>query len=89
MPKYGQFLLFIPLCVTGVMKGEELCCLVNVSSIRRPPLEEIRYATRANFTAEQLYPFPAAYVRKELIPRLEAVQLPALASTTENAGPDS
>jgi len=48
--------------------------LVNVASMKRPPLEEIRYATSCNFTGEKLYPFPAAYVRKELIPCLEAIQ---------------
>jgi D-alanyl-D-alanine dipeptidase len=42
--------------------------------MKRPPLEEIRYATSCSFTGERLYPFPAAYVRKELIPCLEAVQ---------------
>ena len=42
--------------------------------MKRPPLEEIRYATRTNFTGEQLYPFPAAYVRKQLIPHLEQIQ---------------
>jgi D-alanyl-D-alanine dipeptidase len=74
MSGYRQFLLLIPLCLSGVVKGEDQRSLVNLTSIRRPPLEEIRYATRANFTGERLYPFPAAYVREELIPCLEAIQ---------------
>jgi D-alanyl-D-alanine dipeptidase len=53
---------------------EEASDLVNVTTMKRPPLEEIRYATPYNFTGSQLYPFPAAYVRSELIPHLEAVQ---------------
>lgn len=48
--------------------------LVDVTTMKRPPLEEIRYATPYNFTGKQLYPFPAAYVRRELIPSLEAIQ---------------
>ena len=48
--------------------------LVDVTTMKRPPLEEIRYATHYNFTGTRLYPFPAAYVRRELIPCLEAVQ---------------
>lgn len=48
--------------------------LVDISTMQRPLLEEIRYATPYNFTGTQLYPFPAAYVRRELIPSLEAVQ---------------
>ncbi len=48
--------------------------LVDVTTMKRTPLEEIRYATPYNFTGTQLYPFPAAYVRRELIPHLEAIQ---------------
>ena len=48
--------------------------LVDVTTMKHPPLEEIRYATRYNFTGTQLYPFPAAYVHRELIPLLESVQ---------------
>jgi D-alanyl-D-alanine dipeptidase len=42
--------------------------------MERPPLEEIRYATAYNFTGMKLYPFPAAYVHRDLVPALEAVQ---------------
>jgi D-alanyl-D-alanine dipeptidase len=48
--------------------------LVDVTTMKRPPLAEIRYATPYNFTGQRLYPFPAAYVRRELIPSLEAIQ---------------
>jgi zinc D-Ala-D-Ala dipeptidase len=73
---FSPFRLVLPffLAVSGILLGAEHSNLVNVASMQRPPLEEIRYATRDNFTGEQLYPFPAAYVRKELIPCLEAVQ---------------
>ncbi|MEI6344327.1 MAG: M15 family metallopeptidase [Verrucomicrobiota bacterium] len=48
--------------------------IVDVSTMKCPPLEEIRYATPYNFTGTRLYPSPAAYVRKELIPYLEEIQ---------------
>jgi hypothetical protein len=48
--------------------------LVDVSTMKCPPLEEIHYATTYNFTGIRLYPSPAAYVRKELIPYLEEIQ---------------
>jgi D-alanyl-D-alanine dipeptidase len=48
--------------------------LVDVSTIRPPLLEEIRYATKYNFTGEQLYPFPAAYVHRDVAAALAAVQ---------------
>lgn len=60
-----------PLCAEGHVGS---CDLVDVATMKRPPLEEIRYATRCNFTGRQIYPFPAAYVRRELIPHLEAIQ---------------
>lgn len=48
--------------------------LVSVRTIDPPPLEEIRYATTYNFTGEVLYPFPAAFVHKDLIGPLTRVQ---------------
>ena len=71
---YARLIPLILLCLAGVLRGDDSGDLVNVVSMKRPPLEEIRYATSCNFTGERLYPFPAAYVRKELIPCLEAVQ---------------
>ena len=73
---YGvvRFLTISLLVSTGLLWGQDTGDLVNVVSMKRSPLEEIRYATSCNFTGERLYPFPAAYVRKELIPCLEAVQ---------------
>ena len=70
----ARLLPVILLCLAGVLRGDDSADLVNVVSMKRPPLEEIRYATACNFTGERLYPFPAAYVRKELITCLEAVQ---------------
>jgi len=70
-------LYFIPLILVltvGILRAEGPADLANVASMTRPPLQEIRYATTYNFTGERLYSFPAAYVRRELIPCLEAVQ---------------
>jgi len=71
---FARLIPLILICLAGVLRADDLGDLVNVVSMKRPPLEEIRYATSCNFTGERLYPFPAAYVRKELIPCLEAVQ---------------
>jgi len=71
---FARLIPLILICLAGVLRADDLGDLVNVLSMKRPPLEEIRYATSCNFTGERLYPFPAAYVRKELIPCLEAVQ---------------
>jgi D-alanyl-D-alanine dipeptidase len=60
--------------LVGALRADGPPYLVNVASMQRPPLEEIRYASPYNFTGEKLYPFPAAHVRRELIPCLEAVQ---------------
>jgi D-alanyl-D-alanine dipeptidase len=74
-----RYIPLILLGLVGAVRAEGPSDLVNVASMKRPPLEEIRYASPYNFTGKKLYPFPAAYVRRELIPRLEAVQraLPA------------
>jgi len=69
-----RFLFMTLLVSVGALRIEGAPELINVVSMKRPPLEEIRYATCCNFTGERLYPFPAAYVRQELIPCLEAVQ---------------
>ena len=69
-----RFLPLIILGLVGVVRAGGECDLLNVASMKSPPLEEIRYATSYNFTGKKLYPFPAAYVRRELIPCLEAVQ---------------
>lgn len=48
--------------------------LADVATIQPPPLEEIRYATRYNFTGEKLYPFPAAFVHRDTAAALAKVQ---------------
>lgn len=48
--------------------------LVNVGMIYPPLLQEIRYATTYNFTGQVLYPFPTAFVRKEVATALQKVQ---------------
>ena len=48
---------------------------VNVADTIYPPLlQEIRYATIYNFTSKTLYPFPAAYVHKDVAAALQKVQ---------------
>jgi len=69
-----RFLPLIILGLVGALRAGGTPDLVNVAWMKSPPLEEIRYATTYNFTGQKLYPFPAAYVRRELIPCLEAVQ---------------
>lgn len=69
-----RYIPLILLGLVGAVRAEGPSDLVNVASMKRPPLEEIRYASPYNFTGKKLYPFPAAYVRRELIPYLEAVQ---------------
>jgi D-alanyl-D-alanine dipeptidase len=70
----AAFANLLLLCSAGILPARDCPDLVNVFLIKNPPLAEIRYATPYNFTGKKLYPFPAAYVRRELIPCLEAVQ---------------
>ena len=48
--------------------------LVNVTTIYPPLLHEIRYATACNFTGQVLYPFPAAFVHRDVAAALQRVQ---------------
>lgn len=48
--------------------------LVNVRTIQPPLLQEIRYATPYNFTKRVLYPFPAAYLHRDVAAALQKVQ---------------
>ena len=48
--------------------------LVDVATIQPPPLEEIRYATRYNFTGEALYPVAQAYLHRDTAAALAKVQ---------------
>ncbi|HEY5811469.1 MAG TPA: M15 family metallopeptidase [Terrimicrobiaceae bacterium] len=48
--------------------------LVNVGMIYPPLLQEIRYATTCNFTGQVLYPFPTAYVHRDVAAALQRVQ---------------
>lgn len=66
--------LAILLLVLGSVLAAPTADLVNLSTLERPPLEEIRYATTYNFTGAKLYPFPAAFVHADLIPALQAIQ---------------
>ncbi|WP_193210676.1 M15 family metallopeptidase [Luteolibacter marinus] len=48
--------------------------LVSTRSIDPPPLEEVRYATRYNFTGEVLYPLPSVWVHRDVKAALAKVQ---------------
>jgi zinc D-Ala-D-Ala dipeptidase len=48
--------------------------LVSVATIYPPLLQEIRYATACNFTGQVLYPFPAAFVHRDVAAALQRVQ---------------
>ncbi|HEY5811767.1 MAG TPA: M15 family metallopeptidase [Terrimicrobiaceae bacterium] len=48
--------------------------LVNVGMIYPPLLQEIRYATTCNFTGQVLYPFPTAYVHRDVAAAVQRVQ---------------
>ena len=48
--------------------------LVNVTTIYPPLLQEIRYATACNFSGQVLYPFPAAFVHRDVAAALQRVQ---------------
>jgi D-alanyl-D-alanine dipeptidase len=61
----------IAVALRAALAGSDL---VDVATIRPPLLEEIRYATRHNFTGEALYPFPAAFVHRDVAAALARVQ---------------
>lgn len=48
--------------------------LVRLAHLEIPPLEEIRYATKYNFTGTRLYPFPIAFLQKDAAACLEKIQ---------------
>lgn len=48
--------------------------LVSVLVVQPALLQEIRYATPYNFTGKQLYPFPAAFIHKDLAGPLRKIQ---------------
>ena len=48
--------------------------LVNVGMVYPPLLQEIRYATMCNFTGQVIYPFPTAFVHRDVAAALEKVQ---------------
>lgn len=48
--------------------------LVNLQEIHPPLLQEIRYATTHNFTGQVLYPFPAAFVHRDVARALQKIQ---------------
>lgn len=48
--------------------------LVNLAELPDPPLLDIRYATKFNFTGEKLYPAPAAFLHKDAADALAKAQ---------------
>lgn len=49
--------------------------LVDLTTLNPAPLLEIRYATEYNFTGEQLYPFPRAWLHEKAAKALQEVQI--------------
>jgi zinc D-Ala-D-Ala dipeptidase len=48
--------------------------LARLAHLETPPLEEIRYATKYNFTGTRLYPFPIAFLHKDAAACVEKIQ---------------
>lgn len=48
--------------------------LVNVETLPQPPVLDVRYGTRNNFTKAQLYPVPKIFVQRDAAAALTAVQ---------------
>jgi len=71
-----RFALAVALAVSAALRAAPIeHHLVDVRTIQPPLLEEIRYATRCNFTGSQLYPYPAAFVHRDVAAALAAVQV--------------
>ena len=66
---FAFFILAAPI-YAGELGGN----LVDPARLQNPPIEEIRYATKYNFTGEPLYPFPAAFLQRDTATSLEKVQ---------------
>ena len=78
--KKCRYLLFIIMSMALTLKAsvkaeESPDRLVNLALLPNPPLQEIKYATKYNFTQAQLYPFPAAYLNEDAAKALEKVQM--------------
>ena len=54
---FARLIPLILIYLAGVLRADDLGDLVNMVSMKRPPLEEIRYATSCSFTGERLHPF--------------------------------
>jgi D-alanyl-D-alanine dipeptidase len=64
---FAFFILAAPI-YAGELGGN----LVDPARLQNPPIEEIRYATKYNFTGEPLYPFPAAFLQRDTAPSQSA-----------------
>jgi len=49
--------------------------LVDVETLSRPPELDVRYATKANFTHQRLYPRAKAFLHRDAAQALDAVQM--------------
>ena len=55
-------------------QAAEAPLLVDLAQLDPAPLQEIRYATRYNFTGQPLYPFAAAFLHRDAAAALARVQ---------------
>jgi len=60
----------------GILRAAEPASpdLVNLALVPDPPVLDVRYATKLNFTGEKLYPFPAVWLHKDAMAALMKVQ---------------
>ena len=67
---------FVLLALIGSLWAADLSPhdLVNLAAMDNPPVFDVRYATRLNFTGEKLYPAPAVWLHKDAQASLLNVQ---------------
>jgi len=66
--------LALMLGMATAAQAAEAPLLVNLALLEPAPLQEIRYATRYNFTGQPLYPWAAAFLHRDAAAALARVQ---------------
>ena len=64
------FALIGSLCAADTVPHD----LVNLAAMANPPVFDVRYATKLNFTGKKLYPAPAVWLHKDALAALMKVQ---------------
>jgi D-alanyl-D-alanine dipeptidase len=70
------FVFFFALGAAGAADADKLAAngLVDLAQLPDPPLLDIRYATKLNFTGEKLYAAPVAWLHRDAAEALSKVQ---------------